>query len=451
MSEYIYLKQPHNSNQHTKLQILQKYFTNPQNIEKYFNQSSNKKYLYWDKAKFLDPIPGFTKEESWHLIRSIRQISSTPTPIRTPKLQYFSFYRPKYTDKILHEIDMQSGGLFLTDKTASEQENERQRYLARGIVEESIASSQLEGADTSSQYAKKMLLENIKPKTKSEHMILNNYKVLQQIESKYKDEPLSIFMLQEIQMQLVQNTLSPEYIPGSFRKDSDDILVFYDQKIAHTPPRISFVLKELERLVDYANNTEFIHPIIKAIELHFWLGYLHPFPDGNGRLARAIFYWYLFKNNYWAMAYLPISTLLKRSPHDYAYSYIYAEQDNLDFTYFFDYNIKRISASIKQFQKHINLKSTQNIENITKIKSKFPSLNNRQVHTLQFLLKNPHASTSANSYCLINAVTLRTAYEDLKKMRALNLLDITHQGKKIIYTASDFAKQSIQSSPIKIS
>ncbi|WP_366511954.1 Fic family protein [Maribacter sp.] len=42
----------------------------------------------------------------------------------------------------------------------------------------------------------------------------------------------------------------------------------------------------------------FIHPIVKASILHFLIGYIHPFVDGNGRTARAIFYWYLLKNGY---------------------------------------------------------------------------------------------------------------------------------------------------------
>lgn len=439
--EYIHIRKPDPIDDVRQAEIFRKYFNNPKSIEKYLDDSSNRKYLYWDKARFLKPIDGFSDAESWQLVHNIRQISSMPTPIRTPEHKYFSFYRPKYTDKILREIDMQAGGLFLTEKTAAQQESERQRYLARGIVEESIASSQLEGADTSSKYAKKMLTENIKPKTRGEHMILNNYRVLQQIEAKYKDEPLSIFMLQELQMHLVQNTLASEYIPGAFRKDSDEILVFYDQKIAHVPPKEAFVAKELKRLVDYANDDEFVHPIIKAVQLHFWLGYLHPFPDGNGRLARAIFYWYLFRNNYWAMAYLPISMLLKRSAHNYAYAYIYAEQDNLDFTYFFDYNIRRITDSIMQFRRQIEQKSTQNNEMFVKIKNKYPDLNERQIRTIHYLLKDPQAVTSAQSYCVMNAVTLRTAYSDLRKLREFGLVEISHSGKKVIYSASTSAKQ----------
>jgi len=440
MYDYIHIKQPQDIDKINQAKLFELYFKNRINVEKFLEESSNKKYLYWDKTQYLSPIKGLTVTESWKLIRQIRKISSTLTPIRTPNGSYFAFYRPKYTDKILREIDMQAGGLFLTEQTTSKQEAERQKYLARGIVEESIASSQLEGADTSRRYAKKMLTENIKPRTKGEQMILNNYKVLQQIESKYKNEPLSIFMLQELQMQLVEKTLDPGYIPGSFRKDSDDIVVHYDQKIAHIPPKEAFVQKELQRLVKYANDTEFVHPIIKAIELHFWIGYLHPFPDGNGRLARAIFYWYLFKNGYWAMAYLPISTLLKRSPHDYTYSYIYAEQDELDFTYFFDYNVKKISESITQFKNHIEKKTQENTENLNKIKQNYPNLNNRQVHALHYLLRDKNSTTSAQSYRIMNAITLRTAYSDLKQLKNLGLVETSNEGRKVIYKASSSLK-----------
>jgi hypothetical protein len=42
----------------------------------------------------------------------------------------------------------------------------------------------------------------------------------------------------------------------------------------------------------------FIHPVMRAITLHFWLAYDHPFCDGNGRTARALFYWSMLKQGY---------------------------------------------------------------------------------------------------------------------------------------------------------
>ncbi len=446
MSEdFIKLKKPRDWSKIDTTKLFSAYLNDPGSAFLYFNKTSNEKYLYWDKARFVRPLIGnFSETESWILLRQIRRITSIPTPIKAKDGQFFTWLRPIYTDELLRKIDMHAGGLFLTEKDALSQNTERQKYLARGIVEESIASSQLEGADTSRRYAKKMLAENIKPRNKSEQMILNNYRVLQKIENEYKDQPLSFSLLQTLQMELTEKTLPEEYIPGNFRRDEDDIVVWYDQKIAHVPPEASFVQHELARLIEYANSdVPFVHPVIKAIELHFWLGYLHPFPDGNGRLARSIFYWYLTRHGYWAFAYLPISSVIKRSQHGYVYSYIYSEQDDLDFTYFFDYNIRRIVKCIDEFQAYIEKKSTENNLLVNNLQDVAPNLNLRQTNTLRYLVKNPSSYTTAQAHSILNGATIRTAYSDLKDLKNQGIIVPKKQGKTIQYYLSDSLKKHL--------
>ena len=447
MYEKYHLKKPPTVNQHRAMELLANYFTDADkpSIDAYFNRITNDEYLYWDKAKYLAEGYSLKPSELWYIARQIRKISSTPTPILSEDGVHFSWYRPIYTDKLLREIDMYTGGSFLTEKTAAAQENERQKYLTRGIVEESIASSQLEGADTTSKYAKKMITENIRPRTKGEQMIMNNYRVMRHIENDYKDRELSLYLLQTLQSELVENTLAAEYEPGELRKDSDGIVVVYDRVVAHTPPMASFVKGELERLIEYANDdSDFIHPVIKAIQLHFWIGYLHPFPDGNGRLARAVFYWYLFRHNYWAIGYVPISMMLKRSQRKYTFSYIYAEQDDYDFTYFFDYNIRCIVKAIEMFNSHIEKKAVEDIKISSIINEKMPGLNKRQIYTLKYLLSSDNATTSKKSYSIMHSVTQKTAFRDLKALQSLALVKSSQVGKTVIYRATDKVRKLLK-------
>jgi Fic family protein len=83
--------------------------------------------------------------------------------------------------------------------------------------------------------------------------------------------------------------------------------------------------------------------------LHFWIGYLHPFADGNGRMARVLFYWYLLRKSYWGFAYLSLSRIIKNSWGQYRDAYIYTEQDDNDLTYFIDYNIRKIQQAKREF------------------------------------------------------------------------------------------------------
>ena len=58
----------------------------------------------------------------------------------------------------------------------------------------------------------------------------------------------------------------------------------------------------------------FIHPVMRAITLHFWLAYDHPFCDGNGRTARALFYWSMLKQGYWLFEFISISSVINQAP-----------------------------------------------------------------------------------------------------------------------------------------
>ncbi len=438
MEEFIQIGRPHNFADIAKEPLLAKLAEDPSSVQQYMESISGGAYLPWEKAKHKPPIPGLSAEQSWVLAKFMRKAGSTPIVVRDENSgKSFTWRRPDYTDELLRKIDMYSGGSFLSSNDGTAIEVTRQRFLARGIVEESIASSQLEGANTEHKYAKKMIAENIEPRNKSDQMILNNYEVLHKVDTEYKDSELSIEMLCEIQAELTNKTLDEKYEPGKLRKDTDNIVVKYGGKIAFEPPSQDFTKKELARLVNFANNNEqFIHPIIKAIILHFWIGFLHPFPDGNGRLARAIFYWHLLRNDYWAMAFLPIASVIKRAPAAYTFAYIYAEQDDLDFTYFFDYLIKRTAKAVDELYEYINKTSQENSAISAKLRS-ISAFNFRQEQVVHRLVSDPENYVTMSSHAKLNGITNKTAMADLRGLLNVGLAEVFRSGRSVKYYATD--------------
>ena len=85
---------------------------------------------------------------------------------------------------------------------------------------------------------------------------------------------------------------------------------------------------------------------MRAILLHFVLAYDHPFADGNGRTARALFYWSMLRSGYWLTQYLTISSILRGAPARYARSYLHVETDNGDVTYFVLHQLDVIERAI---------------------------------------------------------------------------------------------------------
>lgn len=143
-----------------------------------------------------------------------------------------------------------------------------------------------------------------------------------------KHSELTLDLILEFYRIATKDCTENSVIPGEFR-GNNDIYVEDDRGeiAAHQPPCYRSIPERLQRLCDFANEDHnglnggvFIAPVVKAIILHFMLGYEHPFRDDNGRTARALFYWFMLKNEYDLFRYVSISKLLKDDPKGYGLS-----------------------------------------------------------------------------------------------------------------------------------
>jgi len=405
-------------------------------------------YLYWDKARYSTKIPkNLTPEEFWFFIKQVRKYSSRKTVIKAESGEYYSWLRLVYTDEYLHKLDMALGSndLPLLSKTSFDAE-QKKRFLTKSIMEEAIASSQLEGAATPTSMAKKLLSKKRTPKDRSERMIVNNYKTMQALNQDYKDKKLSHEILFELHRLITNGTLDQDK-QGRYRKDSDNITVNDQlQYIYYVPPKEAFVVKEMERLIKFANNEDeggFLHPIIKAIFLHFWIGVLHPFYDGNGRLARTIFYWYLLREGYWTMQYLPISLVIIEAPIKYGMAYVYSEQDDFDLTYFYDFHMRKLMQALKNFKAYLERRIEENKDIQNLFNAKY-ALNPRQIQALHYLLAQGEGSyVNPSSYEALCGISRTTAIADLKAIERMNLVTSKKVGKYMRYYGTQLLQEAV--------
>ena len=413
-------------------------YKNRKDIFEFAKKCIESDYVYWDKMRHKEPSPDdVSKEELWLIIKIFRESQSVKSTVIDKDGNPFTWLKLSYFEEFFHELDMSTGGELFVEKSNVNKAN-KQKLITRGIMEEAIASSQLEGAATSRKAAKKMLREGRKPKNESEQMIVNNYNSMKAIEEDYKDRVMSMDLILELHSLITKDTLDSEKKEPKLRKKNDPIFVTdkVTGEIYHEGPNIDFVKEQLGKLIKFANNElsneRFIHPVIKAIILHFWIGYLHPFTDGNGRLARLIFYWYLIKEGYWAFVYLPISKAIKQSPKQYSMAYVYSEQDDNDMTYFIDYNIQKIKLAIKEFREYLKNQAKENL-NMKKKSETAHNLNTRQVQLLQFIHGDSEERTNLTMHMNINQVAKMTASKDLKDLVNKGFLSRKKQGRSVYY------------------
>ena len=113
-------------------------------------------------------------------------------------------------------------------------------------------------------------------------------------------------------------------------------------------------------MCDFANGEgggSYIPPALRSMMLHFWLAYDHPFTDGNGRTARAPFYWSMLKHKYWLFEFISISDVILKSPIQYDRAFLHTESDENDLTYFLAYHSKIIRESISKLTAYLDEQS----------------------------------------------------------------------------------------------
>lgn len=391
----------------------------------------NRSYPYWDQFKHKIKSLGEDPVYLWHYSRMLRHGNVARVSIGTEKDFQFTFNSSAQILRFLHEFDLNLGGQ-LEGKSIIPTE-EKGKYLISSIMEEAIASSQLEGAVTTREIAKEMLRSNRKPRTIDEKMILNNYVTIKKV-LELKNQPISVPSILELHRLITNGTLADPNDEGTFRKKEVSIFDDATNEIFYTPPTHDKIDGLMDKFCQYANNkqeADFTHPIIKGIILHFLIGYIHPFADGNGRTARALFYWYLISQGYWLVEYMSISKIIIRSPAQYARAYLYSEYDQNDLTYFIAYNLKCMDLALKSFQAYVQRKVMEKNRLIDLLR--YEDINERQLDILRGLIVDHQKSLTVKEVQTKFNTVYQTARTDLLGLAALGYIENKKIGKKLIF------------------
>lgn len=316
----------------------------------------NETFEYWDTIKYKRCPEGCTPQQLWTYVKAARVKSMMSVWGKYG----ISLTLTNQMQRMCHEIDMNWGGSWGTDSIIGDENKEQ--YLVGSLMEEAIYSSQMEGAATTRKVAKEMLRKKMTPKDKSQQMIANNYQTIQFIVS-HKDALLTPELLLQIHQLMTEHTMQDPQEAGCFRSNNDVVVENgITHETVHTPPTFEEIPNFVEDLCRFFNEQDapqFIHPIIRGIIIHFMVAYVHPFADGNGRTARALFYWYMLKQGYWLTEYLSISRVIAKSKKSYEKAFLYTESDGMDMGYFVAYNMRVLQQSFKQLQDYIKRKQEE--------------------------------------------------------------------------------------------
>lgn len=376
----------------------------------------NDEYLYWDKVKYKAKTA--TPQEYWNAIKLSRSLNSQTISFGS---NLFQFVTTDFVQRLLHYFDLHIGGNLGSNVGIAE--TDKKKFIISSIMEEAISSSQMEGANTTRKKAKEMIQKELKPKNKSEQMIMNNFVTMKHIVQN-KTEDLTPEKLLYIHNLISNNTLENKYEEGVFRENDEIFVVNYsNSEVVHTPPKHQEIENLINELCEFFNNEQktFIHPIIKGIIIHFMIGWIHPFTDGNGRTARTLFYWYMLKNGYWLTEYLTISTIIKDTKNQYEKAFLYTENDQNDVTYFITYHLKTMEKAFIGLKDYIGRKQKEVIQAAKFIK--IPNVNQRQAQILKTVNEDSDRVLSSKEIENRFSISSFTARADLNNLESLGFLE----------------------------
>jgi Fic family protein len=177
----------------------------------------------------------------------------------------------------------------------------------------------------------------------------------------------------------------------------------------------------------------FVHPVVRAILLHFWLAYDHPFVDGNGRTARALFYWSMLRQGYWLFEFISISQILLQAPAQYATSFLHTETDENDATYFLNHQCDVIRRATANLHAYIERKSHEWRSTESLLQS--AALNHRQKALIGHALRHPGERYTVEGHARSHGVVLQTARQDLAELERMAWVTMARVGNAFTYSA----------------
>lgn len=225
-------------------------------------------------------------------------------------------------------------------------------YGTKAMEEEIVSTFRIEQIDTSRESVRR-ILSGQAPKNDEEHRIYGMKLGLEFIAD------VSHAITEENLFRLYQMTIGdflPEedrLLPGNlYRHDSVYIV---GGKVEHTGLPWQKLPVYMAELVAFATEKTAQNDLVKAAILHFALAYLHPYFDGNGRMARLLHLWYLVQQGYSSALFVPMSRFIEESRSRYYKAYTLAEQNQqisgvLDVTPFLTYFAESVYSRLGEGQ-----------------------------------------------------------------------------------------------------
>lgn len=203
---------------------------------------------------------------------------------------------------------------------------------------------------------------------------------------------------------------------GAYRDDANGPMQVVSgaighEKVHYEAPPADTITKEMNRLIEYINNdTEDTDLIIKAAIVHLWFVIIHPFEDGNGRIARALTDMLLARSENSSNRFYSMSAQIKKVRNSYYEILQLTQKDSVDITCWLKWFLENLILAIKNSD--ILLKSVLARAEFWK-KHALTPLNERQIKILNKILEDFEGKLTTTKWAKMCNCSQDTATRDI--------------------------------------
>lgn len=227
---------------------------------------------------------------------------------------------------------------------------ENRSYGIKAAEDEIVATSAIEDIDFSRESVRK-ILKGFSPDNEQENRISGIKKGIEFIsntDNKITEENLYALYMMSVGDFLTGDTALKD---GSFYRH-DEVYIVSD-RIEHSGLDYGKIPEFMNSLISFVNTQDDINDLVKAAIIHFYIAFVHPYFDGNGRMARLVHLWFLIQKGYKSALFIPFSSQIEKSRKEYYNAYTQVEENRkisgkTDVTPFVLYFIKNVYDNIKE-------------------------------------------------------------------------------------------------------
>jgi Fic family protein len=185
------------------------------------------------------------------------------------------------------------------------------------------------------------------------------------------------------------------------------------QRVHYEAPVAARLDAEMKAFVDWFESKTNIDPVLKAGIAHLWLVTIHPFDDGNGRIARAIADMALARSDHSVQRFYSMSAQIRRERDAY-YDMLEATQKaGLDITTWLEWFLQCLDRAFDGAEE--TLANVLRKAEFWKKHAAIP-FNDRQRDILDRLMEGFEGKLTSSKYALIEKTSPDTALRDINDL-----------------------------------